>query len=533
MPPSSTVAAAGFYAVAARHPDRIAVVEPDGATVSFGALLRRVNALSHAFRALGLGAGDAVAGVLHNGREYLEVLLATGQLGLYFVPVNYRLAPDEIAYIVQDSGARIVVADAEQAPALPLTGLPAARFVVGGAADGWEPFDDLGSDRPTHAPEDRRSGTFMGYTSGTTGRPKGVRVRQRDWAPEQYAELLIGNIVEAYGLAAGEGVHLVCSPLYHSAPGSHALAFLHAGHTLVVHAGFDAAAALRAVEVHRVTSTHMVPTHFHRLLALPEQVRAQADVSSLQAVVHAGAPCPVSVKRRMIEWLGPIVWEYLGSTEGSLTRVSSAEWLARPGTVGRPIPGLTLQILDDDGQPVPAGGSGTIWFGTTGRPPTFEYHGDPEKTARARRGDLVTAGDVGYVDRDGYLFLQDRRTDLIISGGVNVYPAEVENHLIGHPSVADVAVIGVPDAEWGARVVAVVEPAPGATADAALADELDRFCRAGLAGFKCPRHIEFHEHLPRTPAGKLSRRAVRDAYDRDHPQPAATPAGEHDEERAG
>jgi long-chain acyl-CoA synthetase len=277
----------------------------------------------------------------------------------------------------------------------------------------------------------------------------------------------------------------------------------------------------------------MVPTHFHRLLALPEEVRARADLTSLEAVVHAGAACPVAVKRRMIEWVGPILWEYLGSTEGTLTRVGSPEWLVKPGTVGRALPGLTVQILDDDGRELPPGGSGTIWFGVEGRPPTFEYHGDPEKTAEGRRGDLVTAGDVGYLDADGYLFLQDRRTDLIISGGVNIYPAEIEHHLIAHPAVADVAVIGVPDAEWGSSVVAVVEPVPGVNPDAFLAEELDRFCREGLAGFKRPRHIEFQTRLPRTPAGKLSRRAVRDTYDRDHPQPPARPAGDQDEEKAG
>jgi long-chain acyl-CoA synthetase len=235
----------------------------------------------------------------------------------------------------------------------------------------------------------------------------------------------------------------------------------------------------------------------------------------------------------MIEWLGPIVWEYLGSTEGTLTRVSSPEWLARPGTVGRPLPGLTVKVLDDGGRELSRGESGTLWFGVEGRPPAFEYHGDPHKTAEARRGDLVTAGDVGYLDGDGYLFLRDRRTDLIISGGVNVYPAEVENHLITHPAVADVAVIGVPDDEWGAQVVAVVQPAAGLTPDAELAEDLERFCRDGLAGFKRPRQFEFSVLLPRTPAGKLSRRAVRDAYDRDHPQAAAAPTADQDEEQAG
>ena len=535
MSSSSTVAAPGtpgFYSVAAAHPDRTALIGPEGSTVSFGALLRRVNALSRAFRALGLGAGDAVAGVLHNGREFIELLLATGQAGMYFVPVNHRLAVDEVAYILRDSGAGIVVADADAAGGLPLDALPSFRFAVHGTVEGWAPFADLGDDQSTDPPPFRRSGTLMGYTSGTTGRPKGVRVRLRDWSPEQYAGMLVSNVVEAYGLAPGEGVHLVCSPLYHSAPGSHALAFLHAGHTLLIHYGFDAATMLRDVEAYRVTSTHMVPTHFHRLLGLPDDVRTRADVSSLEAVVHAGAPCPVPVKHRMIDWLGPIVWEYLGSTEGTLTRVSSPEWLTRPGTVGRPLPGLTVKVLDDGGREVPRGESGTLWFGVEGRPPAFEYHGDPDKTAQGRRGDLVTAGDVGYLDDDGYLFLQDRRTDLIISGGVNIYPAEVEHHLIAHPAVDDLAVIGVPDEEWGARVVAVVQPAGGVTPDARLAEDLDRFCRNGLASFKRPRQIEFSAQLPRTPAGKLSRRAVRDAYDTDHPQPPAPPTGDKDEERA-
>jgi long-chain acyl-CoA synthetase len=269
---------------------------------------------------------------------------------------------------------------------------------------------------------------------------------------------------------------------------------------------------LRAVERYRVTTVHMVPTHFHRLLQLPQDVRARYDLSSLQAVIHAGAPCPVPIKQQMLDWLGPIVWEYLGSTEGSVSRVSPAEWLARPGTVGQPLPGLTVKILDADGQEAGVGEPGTIYFGYPGRAPSFEYHHDPEKTAASRRGNLITAGDYGYIDSDGYVFLLDRRTDLIISGGVNIYPAEIEQALITHPAVNDVAVIGVPDPEWGHRVVAVVQPAPGATGGDELAGELSRHCAAQLASFKCPRRFEFVADFPRTETGKVQRRVLRDVY---------------------
>jgi len=254
-----------------------------------------------------------------------------------------------------------------------------------------------------------------------------------------------------------------------------------------------------------------VATHLHRLLRLGSDVRGRYDLSSLEVLVHAGAPCPVQVKQQVMDWLGPIVWEYLGSTEGLVSRASPAEWLARPGTVGRPVPGLTVSILDADGSPVPAGEPGTIYFGYPDRPPSFEYHHDPEKTAASRHGNLVTAGDYGYLASDGYLFLLDRRTDLIISGGVNIYPAEIEQHLIAHPAVDDVAVIGVPDPEWGQQVVAVVQPVVGVSLDA-LADELLAHCKQGLASFKCPRRFEFVTDFPRTEAGKVQRRMLREAY---------------------
>ena len=521
----STTVTSGFYRIAQERPDRIAIVDPDGSPLTFGQLARRVNQVSRALRSRGLVAGDVVAGLVRNGREHLELVLATGQIGLYYVPVNWHLSPAEVGYILRDSGAALVVAAAEQArelsaavlsdtalsdTALLDTALPPHRLVVGGAVAGWEPYAEFGRDEPGDEPDDRRCGLVMGYTSGTTGHPKGVRAPLPDAAPES----VIGRFTEfaeAYG-AGPDGVHLVCSPLYHAAPSGHALAFLHAGHTVVIQQKFDPEAVLRDIERYRVTTSHLVPTHFHRLLQLPEHIRVRYDLSSLQALIHAGAPCPVPIKQQMLDWVGPVVWEYLASTEGYVTRVSPQEWIDRPGTVGRPLPGLTVQILGPDGRERPGGEPGMIYFGYPGHTPAFEYHHDPEKTSAARLGDLITAGDFGYLDADGYLFLLDRRTDLIISGGVNIYPAEIEQHLITHPSVDDVAVIGVPDHEWGHSVLAVVQPSAGTAADADLADRLLAYCGEGLAPFKRPRRIEFVSDFPRTETGKVQRRVLRDRF---------------------
>jgi long-chain acyl-CoA synthetase len=501
----------GLAEVARRHPGRPAVVTPDGAVLRFGDLAARVDAISHHLRALGLRTGDAVAAVVPNGPEYLELVLATAQIGLYFVPVNRHLSPPEVAFIVGDCGARVLVADAGRVPALPADVLPAYRFTVRGTAAGWRPYAELGAGQPTSAPEDRTAGSVMAYTSGTTGRPKGVR-RALPGVPPEAALTRAQGLIRRYGARPGAGVHLVCSPMYHAAPGSHAVGFLQLGHTVVVEDSFDAETFLADVEAHGVTSTHMVPTHFHRLLALPEATRRRYDTSSLRIVAHAGAPCPVETKRRMLEEWGPVLWEYLGSTEGVVTLVSPQEWPAKPGTVGRPLPGTVVRIVRDDGTDAAPGEPGTIYFGVEGAPPSFSYHGDPEKTAESRRGDLVTAGDSGFVDDDGYVFLLDRRTDLVISGGVNVYPAEVEQHLLTHPAVQDAAVIGVPDAEWGQSVLAVVQPAAGTVADDALRAELDAHCRSGLAAFKRPRRIEFVLDFPRTESGKLQRRRIRDLF---------------------
>jgi long-chain acyl-CoA synthetase len=510
-PVPSGARGSGFYQLAVASPGRPAVIDAGGTAVTFGELGQRVNRMSRALHRHGLAPGDVIAAIVRNGPEYLELMLAAGQAGVIVVPVNWHLSAREIRYILTDSGARLVVAAADQASELPLDQLPPHRYVAGGAAPGWRPYAELGAAEPATVPDDRQAGGLMLYTSGTTGHPKGVHSTQAAADPDTMAGMFAG-IPRNYGVTSAGGVHLVCSPMYHAAPGGHALGFLHAGHTIVIRDRFDPEDFLAAVERYQVTTVHLVPTHFHRLLRLPAEVRSRYDLSSLQAIIHAGAPCPVPIKKQMLDWLGPIIWEYLGSTEGSVSRVGSQEWLARPGTVGRPLPGLTVRILDAGGAELPAGEPGTIYFGYPDRAPSFEYHHDAEKTAASRRGNLVTAGDLGYFDADGYLFLLDRRTDLIISGGVNIYPAEVEQQLITHPAVLDVAVIGVPDPDWGQRVLAVVQPAPGVSADDALAADLLEHCRKELAAFKCPRRFEFVTDFPRTESGKVQRRVLRDAY---------------------
>ncbi len=384
----------------------------------------------------------------------------------------------------------------------------------GGAAAGvFEPWDPAVAAQPTTPVPDERLGAPMMYSSGTTGRPKGILRPLPDADPTAGRELR-QRLSLLWRLRDGM-VYLSPAPLYHSAPQASVALALRLGATSVVMEHFDAARFLELVERYRVTHTQVVPTMFSRLLKLPEAVRRGADVSSLEVVIHAAAPCPVAVKEAMIEWLGPIVIEYYAATEGNgATFCDSADWLAHKGTVGRSLLGEIL-ILDDNGDPCEVGTPGTVWFrGAT----SFEYFNDPAKTAESRLpdGETSTVGDVGYLDEDGYLYLTDRKSHMIISGGVNIYPQETENLLVTHPKVMDAAVIGVPDEDLGETVKAVVQPAPGAEAGPALERELIAFCRHHLAHFKCPRSVDFEDELPRLPTGKLYKRLLRDRYWGEH-----------------
>jgi long-chain acyl-CoA synthetase len=444
------------------------------------------------------------------------------------VAVNWHLAPDEIAYLLKDSDAKALVVDPQfsgrAAAGSDLASVPAARRFSTGDAPGFRALTDLDGDSPGRPPA-RRQGQMMFYTSGTTGRPKGVRKHLPESAP---GEITLGMGIglrppepaaapapadepgTAQTLDPEGTVFLVGGPLYHAAPIAFAANALDSGARLVLMDKWTPEAFLELVERHRVTNTLMVPTMFHRLLALPERQRRGADVSSLRVVAHMGAPCPVEVKRRMLEWWGPIITESYSSTEGAGTSVTAEEWLQRPGTVGRPAPGVTLAIVAEDGTKCPPGVPGLVYL-----TPTlweFEYRGDPEKTRSARREGMFTVGDIGYVDEDGYLFLCDRQSEVIVSGGVNIYPAEIEAVLLAHPAVADAAVIGAPDDEWGEEVRAVVELRPGIPSGPDLGPELIEHCRSRIAHYKCPRHVDVVASLNRDPNGKLRRRAIRDPY---------------------
>jgi len=492
----------------------VALATSSGDVVTAGELLASSNRATHGLRALGLAPGDAVAMVLPNCREALELYLAATQSGLYVTPINHHLTAAEIAYIVTDCEAKALFASARFAEACLAAAeqaeLPAAaRFSLGDIPT-FRAYDQLGRGQPASRPDERTAGQLMQYTSGTTGRPKGVRRPLFQADPDAVAGMLTHHFAR-FGIEPGRmGVHLCCSPLYHTAPLMFAVSSLHFGQTVVLMERFEAAACLELIERHRVTHTHMVPTQFHRLLALPDDERRRYDLSSLERVVHAAAPCPIETKKAMLAWLGPVVHEYYGATEGGGTVVTPEEWLRRPGTVGKAWEGAEVHILDDDGTPCPPGVPGTVYM-TLGWG-DFEYYKDQEKTRANRRGNLFTVGDYGYLDEEGYLFLCDRKIDMIIAGGVNIYPAEIESVLLEHPAVGDVAVFGIPNDEWGEEVKAVVELAEGVAPDPSTARELLAFCAGRLARFKCPRSIDFVTALPRDPSGKLYKRKLRTPY---------------------
>jgi long-chain acyl-CoA synthetase len=504
----------GFWTRAQENPDWLAVVEPDGTEHKAGDLLGRVNQIVHALRARGLQAGDGIVALVPNGIAPQELSLAALQAGWYYTPLNWHFTAPEIAYIIADTGAKAFflherfavtgVAAADEA------GVPAdARFSYG-TVPGFLPVSELRAGQPTTMPEDRTAGTAMHYTSGTTGRPKGVRRGLTGLDPDVSADLLTG-LLQFFGITEGQpNVHLVTSPNYHTAVtifGGSALQF---GHTLVSLDSWDAERALQLVQQYQVTNTHMVPTQFKRMLTLPEPVRSQYDVSSMRWLIHAAAPCPVPIKASMLDWWGPVIYEYYAATEGGGSIVTPTEWLDKPGTVGKAWPGSELMVVDDDGVECATGVPGTVYMKMGAL--EFEYKDDPAKTAASRLRGYFTVGDIGYLDSDGFLFLCDRKSDLIISGGANIYPAEIEAEIITNPKVADVAVFGIPDEEWGEQVKAVVQPADGVEASAELAAEILASLDGRLAKMKWPKSIDFVAELPRDPSGKLLKRRLREPY---------------------
>ena len=508
----------GFWRFAAAHPQRLAAVDVDGTAVSFGELGRQVDRTSHWLRSRGVGPDAPLAVVARNSLSYLGVVLAASQIGTRFTLVNSHLTASEVGFILDDCGATLVVTDDSSADVVDagssarqvVSLSPAHRRSTATAAPTLRSWGEVIGDQPDGAPADRAAGSIMLYTSGTSGRPKGVRSTVAVASPEA-AAVRTTFALARFGIDpaahVGDGTHLVTSPLYHAAPITNATLALHLGHAVVVMPRFDAARSLELIGQHGVTWTHVVPTMMKRWLDLDDDVRARAELTTMRWLIHAAAPCPPDVKRRTIDWFGPIVYEYYSSTEAGGTSIGAEDWLRHPGSVGRPWTGADVKVLDEEGAPLAPGVVGQIYLRNM-RP--FEYHNDPAKTADARRGDYVTVGDLGSLDADGYLYLADRRTDLILTGGVNVYPAEVEAVLMAHPAVADAAVIGVPDPDLGELVHAVVEPRPDPAPD--LVADLSTHCARHLAEFKRPRRIELRDSLPRSEAGKLLRRVLRDEY---------------------
>jgi long-chain acyl-CoA synthetase len=504
----------GFWRIAAADPSRLALIEPDGRQRRAGDLLANANRLVHGLRRLGLGEGATVATVLPNGAAMIEAYLAVAQAGWYLVPINHHLTAAEIAYVLRDSGAKALLASdrfgAAAHAAAEEAGIPPAARLGVGTIPSFRSLAALTAAEPQTLPENRCAGQVMNYTSGTTGRPKGVRRKLMPFDPDDVAATY-AMFLAMFGIQpGGDGVHLTGSPLYHTAVLVFTACSLHFGHTVVLMDKWTPEGCLAQIARYRVTTSHMVPTQFHRLLALPDAAKARYDVSSTRHMIHAAAPCPVDVKRRMIEWWGPVIYEYYAASEGGGTLVTPEEWMRYPGTVGRPWPGAEIRVLDDDGRQQPPGTAGTVYMALGVQ--EFEYHGDKAKTEANRRDGFFTVGDVGYLNEDGYLFLCDRKIDMIISGGANIYPSEVEAVLLSHPKVADAAVFGIPDEDWGEQVKGVIEPAPGVEPSAALAAEILEFCAGRIAKFKCPRSLDFVGEMPRDPNGKLYKRKLRDPY---------------------
>jgi acyl-CoA synthetase (AMP-forming)/AMP-acid ligase II len=489
---------------AASTPDKPALVmHPSGLVRTYRQIDDASIRLAHVLRERGLGLGDHVAVLLDNQPEFFDVVWAAQRIGCYVTPINWHLTADEAGYIVSDCDATALVATSRLADVVSALGGHLAtvttRIAVDGDLPGFERYEDLVAGAATRDLGDQREGGWMFYSSGTTGKPKGILppLLDVDLGAKSFLTMLLGGL---FGFTS-DVVYLSPAPLYHAAPAGWTIGTQRLGGTAVVMERFDPIELLAAIERHRITHLQLVPTHMVRLLKLPEEERSRFDLSSVQMVIHAAAPCPVEVKQRMLDWLGPIVHEFYSGSEGAgFTYIGPEDWLAHPGSVGKSMTGA-IHVLDEDGRELPVGEEGEVWFETSR---TFEYHKDPEKTKAVwdERG-WSWLGDVGRVDEEGYLYLTDRASHMIISGGVNIYPREIEDVLVVHPAVADVGVLGTPEPDMGEQVTAFVQLADGASA---TEDELIEWCRERLSHFKCPREVRFVESLPRLPTGKLLKR---------------------------
>jgi long-chain acyl-CoA synthetase len=502
------------------HPFHHAQTQPDkpayvmagsGETVTYGQLDARSNQGAQLFRSLGLKAGDVIAILMDNSPRFFEIAWAAQRSGLYFTCVSTKLTPAEVEYIVKDCGAQVLITspalDAVAEAVAPL--IPGVRlFRVGGARGPFEDFETARDALPVTPIADETAGSDMLYSSGTTGRPKGVKPALNG-GPIDAPHALQMMAQGLFGFS-GDSVYLSPAPLYHAAPLRWCMTVHKLGGTVVVMEKFDPEAALALIEKHGITCGQFVPTHFVRMLKLPEAVRAKYDVSSIKSAVHAAAPCPVPVKEQLIAWWGPVIFEYYAGTEGNgFCWINSENWLAHKGSVGQAVLG-ELRICDEAGNALPPRTEGAVYFANG---PAVNYHNAPDKTAESyNQHGWTTLGDVGWVDEEGYLYLTDRKSFMIISGGVNIYPQEIENLLITHPKVADAAVVGAPHDEMGEQVVAVIQPLDWNGDQAALAEELMAFARDNLSHVKSPRRIDFMAELPRHATGKLYKRLIRDAY---------------------
>ncbi len=494
-----------------------------GEIQTYAELDARSNQLAHLFRSAGLQRGDHMALFMENQIHYMEIVWAALRSGMYITAINSYLTTPEVAYIIDDCEAQLVItSEAKAAVANEIDASTTPRIdrwlmtdLVSGLATGlpFEDYESAISGFPTTPIDDESPGTSMLYSSGTTGRPKGIKRPLPAHTIDEMDPRTEANMQTLFGYSSAM-TYLSPAPMYHAAPLAFVTPVHRLGGTVVIMEKFDPVEALRAIETHSVTHSQWVPTMFIRMLKLDESIRTTFDLSSLEVAIHAAAPCPVPVKRQMIEWWGPVLLEYYAGTEGNgSTFINSEQWLQKPGSVGQAPPG-TLHICDPEGNEVPAGEEGGVYFSGGAQ---FEYHNAPEKTADATLpGGRTTLGDIGYMDEDGFLFLTDRKAHMIISGGVNIYPREIEDLLIAHPAVADVAVFGVPDPDMGEQVKAVIQPATGTDIEGeagdALVTEIMEFARAGLAHYKCPKSIDFEAELPRLPTGKLYKRILRDRY---------------------